>query len=84
MDRRRDATHEIREWRVVSGGWTRQALALTIPSMRATILLLVLAAASAGCGYRGPLTLPKPKPEAQKPAPKPATEPAEKKTPGDQ
>jgi predicted small lipoprotein YifL len=36
--------------------------------MRALIPLLV-AALLAGCGYKGPLTLPQPKPEAQKPAP---------------
>jgi len=52
--------------------------------MRAAILLLVLAAISAGCGHKGPLYLPKAKPEAQKPAPKPAAEPADKKTTGDQ
>jgi predicted small lipoprotein YifL len=49
----------------------------TIASMRNAILLLVLAAVSAGCGHRGPLYLPKPKPDAHQPAPPPA--PDEKK-----
>ena len=48
----------------------------TIPPMRAAIGLIVLAVLFAGCGYKGPLTLPKPKPEAQKPAATPASEPA--------
>jgi predicted small lipoprotein YifL len=41
-------------------------------TMRALLLLIAVAALSAGCGYKGPLFLPKPKPEAQK---KPATPP---------
>ena len=40
--------------------------------MRAVLSLIVLAVSIAGCGYKGPLYLPKPKPEAQKPAPAPA------------
>ncbi len=40
--------------------------------MRPGLLILILAFALAGCGYKGPLYLPKPKPETQKPAP-PAT-----------
>ena len=40
--------------------------------MRAAICLAVLAVLVSGCGYKGPLYLPKSKPEAQKPAPKPA------------
>jgi len=36
--------------------------------MRAAIALLALAAAVSGCGYKGPLYMPKPKPEAAKPA----------------
>jgi predicted small lipoprotein YifL len=40
--------------------------------MRAALSLIVLACAIAGCGYKGPLYMPKPKPEAQKPAPPPA------------
>jgi predicted small lipoprotein YifL len=52
--------------------------------MRTAILLAVLAVLLAGCGYRGPLYLPKSKPEAQKPAPKPPAEPAEKKNTGEQ
>ena len=47
--------------------------------MRAKHLLIVLAVLLAGCGYKGPLTLPKQKPEAQKPAPAPASQPEEKK-----
>ena len=39
--------------------------------MRAAICLLVLAVLLSGCGYKGPLYLPKPKSEAQKPAPAP-------------
>ena len=41
---------------------------LTFRSMRAVICLIVLAASVAGCGYKGPLYLPKDKPGAQKPA----------------
>jgi predicted small lipoprotein YifL len=47
--------------------------------MRAVYLLIALAVLLAGCGYKGPLTLPKPKTEARKPAPAPATQPEEKK-----
>ena len=36
--------------------------------MRAAFSMIVLALSIAGCGYKGPLYLPKPKPEAQKPA----------------
>jgi predicted small lipoprotein YifL len=43
--------------------------------MRAVLSLIVLAVSIAGCGYKGPLYLPKPKPEAQKPAPAPASVP---------
>jgi predicted small lipoprotein YifL len=39
--------------------------------MRAAICLLVLAVLLSGCGYKGPLYLPKPKSEAPKPAPAP-------------
>ena len=42
--------------------------------MRAAIFLIVLAVLASGCGYKGPLYLPKPKPDASKPAPKPAPE----------
>ena len=52
--------------------------------MRPVLPLIILAAVLAGCGYKGPLYLPKPKPEAQQPAPKPAPEPVERTTPGDQ
>lgn len=40
--------------------------------MRILIPLIVCTGLLAGCGYKGPLYLPKPKPEAQKPAPAPA------------
>lgn len=53
------------------------------PTMRPVLPLIVLAAVLAGCGYKGPLYLPKPKPEAQQPAPKPAPAPVERTTPGD-
>jgi predicted small lipoprotein YifL len=46
-------------------------------TMRALLLLIVLAAAA--CGYKGPLYLPKDKPAAQKPAEAPAAKPQEKK-----
>ena len=49
--------------------------------MRAAICLVVLAVLIAGCGYKGPLYLPKPKPEAQKAAAKPGAGPDEKKQP---
>ena len=52
---------------------------LTIPTMRAVFSMIVLALSIAGCGYKGPLYLPKPKPEAQKPAPPPAAQQEEKK-----
>ena len=50
-------------------------------TMRALLSLIVLAALLAACGYKGPLTLPKPKPEAQKPAPPASSQPDEKKPP---
>ena len=52
--------------------------------MRAAISLILLAVLLAGCGYKGPLYLPKPKPEAQKPAPKPAPAQDDVKPVGDQ
>lgn len=52
--------------------------------MRAAISLILLAALLAGCGYKGPLYLPKPKPEAQKSAPKPAPTQDDRKPAGDQ
>ena len=52
--------------------------------MRALFPLLVAGMLLAGCGYKGPLYLPKPKPEAQKPAPKPAPAQDDKKPDGDQ
>ena len=48
--------------------------------MRAVLSLIVLAVSIAGCGYKGPLYLPKPKPEAQKPAPAPSARPEEQKS----
>ena len=50
--------------------------------MRAAIFLVVLAVLCSGCGYKGPLYLPKPKPEASKPASKPAAEQDEKQSGG--
>ena len=47
--------------------------------MRALLLLTVLALLLAGCGYKTPLTLPKPKPEAQKSAPPASSQPEDKK-----
>jgi len=52
--------------------------------MRALLLLIAVAALSAGCGYKGPLTLPKPQPEAKKPATPPASQESTKKPEGDQ
>ena len=40
--------------------------------MRPTLILLILMLSVAGCGYKGPLYLPKDKPAAAKPAPSPA------------
>ena len=47
--------------------------------MRPFLLLIALAVLLAGCGYKGPLYLPKTKPEAQKPATPPASRSEEKK-----
>jgi predicted small lipoprotein YifL len=47
--------------------------------MRALLPLILLALTLAGCGYKGPLYLPKDKPAAQKPAAPPAPAPQEKK-----
>ena len=44
--------------------------------MRVLLPLIALAVLLAGCGNKGPLTLPKPKPGSQKPAPPPAAPPA--------
>ena len=54
---------------------------MTIVSMRALLPLLILTALAAGCGYKGPLYLPKPAPEAKKPANPPASREAEEKKP---
>jgi predicted small lipoprotein YifL len=48
--------------------------------VRTTLIVLILLLSVAGCGYKGPLYLPKDKPVAAKPAPvppaaKPAAEP---------
>ena len=43
--------------------------------MRAVLSLIALAVSLAGCGYKGPLYLPKPKPDAQKPVPAPPAPP---------
>lgn len=42
--------------------------------MRPTPILLILMLSIAGCGYKGPLYLPKDKPATAKPAPAPAAE----------
>jgi predicted small lipoprotein YifL len=42
----------------------------TILPMRLLLFLIALAVLAAGCGYKTPLTLPKPKPGAQSTAPK--------------
>jgi len=52
--------------------------------MRALSPLIALAVLLAGCGYKGPLYLPKPKPGAQQPATPPASQENEKKPTGDQ
>jgi len=49
--------------------------------MRALILLIAAVLLLAACGYKGPLTLPKPKPEAQQPA-APAAPKKEESKPG--
>jgi len=49
--------------------------------MRALLPLIVSILFLAACGYKGPLTLPKPKPEVQKPA-APATPKQEETKPG--
>lgn len=46
--------------------------------MRALLPLIALSLLLAGCGYKAPLFLPKPKPEAQKAAP--AAQPDDKKS----
>jgi predicted small lipoprotein YifL len=52
--------------------------------MRPLLLLMALAVLLAGCGYKGPLYLPKPKPEAQKAASKTAPSQDDKKPAVDQ
>ena len=47
--------------------------------MRALLPLIVLALLLAGCGYKAPLYLPKPKPEAQRTAPPATSQPDDKK-----
>ncbi len=51
--------------------------------MRNTLITILVAALLAGCGYKGPLYLPKPKPVAQQPAPKPAPQQDDVKSAGD-
>ena len=43
--------------------------------LRARVLMLAIAAALGGCGYKGPLYLPSSKPGATKPIPMPAPGP---------
>ena len=47
--------------------------------MRVFVILVLLGALLAACGYKGPLYLPREKPQAQKPAPQPEPEEKEKK-----
>ena len=51
--------------------------------MRDTLIPILVVALLAGCGYKGPLYIPKPKPEAQKPASKPAPTQVENKPEGE-
>lgn len=71
-----------------SGGEARQTPVLRsvdpLHAMRALLPLIAVAAIMAGCGYKGPLYLPKPKPGAQQPATPPAQQENEKKSAGDQ
>jgi len=71
-----------------SGGEARQTPVLRSVdlrhAMRALSPLIALAVLLAGCGYKGPLYLPKPKPGAQQPATPPASQENEKKPTGDQ
>ncbi|HET9404968.1 MAG TPA: lipoprotein, partial [Burkholderiales bacterium] len=60
----------------------RLPFAATILPMRALLPMIVCALLVAGCGYKGPLYLPKPKSEASKPTPKPAPEQDQKKSEG--
>ena len=53
------------------------------PTMRNTLITILVAALLTGCGNKGPLYLPKPKPVAQKPAPKPVPVQDDKKPAGD-
>lgn len=46
--------------------------------MRPTLFLLILMLSVAGCGYKGPLYVPKDKPAAAKPAPAPTAESADR------
>jgi len=55
----------------------------TILSMRPLPLLIALAVLLAGCGYKTPLTLPKPKPDAKTAAQKPPPAPDDKKPAGE-
>ena len=48
--------------------------------MRALLLLTAFSLLLAGCGYKAPLYLPKPKPEAQKSAPSASSQPEDKKS----
>lgn len=52
--------------------------------MRHPLITVLVAALLAGCGYKGPLYLPKPKPVAQNPAPKPAPAQDDKKPESEQ
>jgi predicted small lipoprotein YifL len=51
--------------------------------MRPLLSLIALAVLLAGCGYKTPLTLPKPKPGAQSTAPQPPAGQDDKKPAGE-
>lgn len=51
--------------------------------MRLLLWLIALAVLLAGCGYKTPLSLPKPKPGAQSTAPKPPAGQDDKKPAGE-
>jgi predicted small lipoprotein YifL len=62
---------------------TRLFAILPPPTMRPLLSLIALAVLLAGCGYKAPLYLPKPKPGAQSTAPKPPAGQDDKKPTGD-
>lgn len=59
--------------------FTARGLPLTILPMRRLLALVTLAVLIAGCGYKTPLVLPKPKPDEKASAQKPPPAENEKK-----